>query len=138
MRPPAPILSAVELADATNWVPRGHEPIPCVPPPADDREALVRWNLADTARKVGLRGTSRLVLTAATAEEWEDVALDLKGAGGWCRWDDRTEVRAASRAAAFMGDRELGGALWELAEHCGLSVDRWITATRAERAKAGA
>jgi hypothetical protein len=108
-----------------------------LPPAADDRAALVRADLADTARRLGLRCTARLVLVAATEEEWKDVRHDLKGAAGWCRWDDRGMATSGARAAALMGDGEVAGAAWELADHIGESVDTWETMVRREREKGG-
>lgn len=91
--------------------------------------ALVRHDIATTARRVGLRCVAAAVDAKPDAATWEAVRLDLRDASERCRWDDRAAVRATMRAADAMGDGDADTAARELAEHCGLSVEEWAEET---------
>ncbi len=138
--PPRALLGhngAVDHRDAETWRLAGCEPIL---PPADDRNALVRFDLADTALGLGLRCVAAIVATAQTREAWLMVAEDLASAHG--RTGDTSKRRllsASAEAAEELSEGRLDRALQRLAQNRGVTVDAWIMAVREERdAKGGA
>lgn len=104
----------------------------------DDREALVRFDLADTARRVGLRCVAFVIGSLSTRTAWQTVSADFVSARTLAGSDNRYMLAAAEDAADHMADGNVDLAVSRLAKCCGISDAEWLTQTRAERAKAGA
>jgi hypothetical protein len=96
--------------------------------------ALVRHDLADTARRNGLQCVARAIGAADRPADWEEIRADfdtarfLRGST-----DDRYELEAARDAAASLKLDDVGAAVGVLAACCGLGVDEWVAATARER-----
>lgn len=98
----------------------------------DDREALVRFDLARTARRVHDDCAVLVIETASTPAHWQAAARNLERA----RTRHGSSVpglHAASVAAEYLASGELGDALASLAGACGMDADEWLTLTRDER-----
>ena len=98
--------------------------------------ALVAFDLADTLRSLRLPCAARLCVATAPAEDWRDVATELRAV---TVSEMRVhEARAAERAAAFMSTGEPIGAADAL-QHCrGCdTLTQWGDEVRAEMLTAG-
>ena len=104
--------------------------VPSVPSVADDRDALVRADLIDTATHAGLRCVALVIGLATTSEHWTAVAADFKRAKV-VHGSRVSGLYAAHEAAEAMAIGSLDGALAYLADGCGLSVEEWARITRA-------
>ena len=103
-------------------------------PAADDRAALVRGDLIDTAKRAGLRCVALVIELASTPEHWEAVAADFRRAkmvGG----SHRPGLAAAYEAAEALMRDDVNRALAYLANDCGLSAEEWLRVTRAEQGR---
>ncbi len=100
---------------------------PCVPPPADDREALVRHDLRHVAEGSSLRCAVVLIERAPLGDvvAWEAVRRELFVRS---RLDD---------AADAMGAGKLDAAVVVCARIAGVSVEEWAEDTRREIAARG-
>lgn len=104
----------------------------------DDREALVRFDLADTARRVNLRCVALMIGSLTARGAWLTVSADFASARTLAGSDNRYMLAAAEDAADHMAAGNIDLAVSRLAKCCGISDAEWLTQTRAERAKAGA
>jgi hypothetical protein len=96
--------------------------------------AMVRHDLADLVRSLGARCAARACLTAATREEWAEIADDVRAL---VRHDDqRCQYTAAMRAARSMGCDDAADALDWIVDLTGESVEEW--ASRVTREMGGA
>lgn len=96
--------------------------------------AMVRHDLADLVRGLGARCAARAALTAATREEWSEIALDVQALA---RHDSqRCQYTTAMRAARSMGAEDAADALDLLVDLTGESVEEW--AERVTREMGGA
>lgn len=105
--------------------------------PADDRDALVRFDLRDTAIRYGLRCVARAIDTARTTGDWQTIALDF---GSRCTVADagnRYVLAAAQDAADEMALHRLDGAVERLARSRGETAEEWIAEVSEERAAKG-
>lgn len=124
----------VDRCDAETWRPAGVEQIL---PPADDRLALVRWDLADTARAMGLRCVASVIEVAADREAWSMIAADfasartLRGSG-----DDRLLLTASEDAAEHLAAGRIDRAVERLAKSWD-STEEWLNDVRHSRAAKG-
>lgn len=102
--------------------------------PADDREELVRYDLADTAIAMSLRCVATVIETASNRDAWKMIAEDFasariyRGSGG-----NRVLLTAAEEAADHLADDRLDRALERLARGCD-SVEEWMGDVRAAKA----
>lgn len=100
----------------------------------DDRDALVRADLIDTATHAGLHCVALVLGLATTFEHWTAVAADFKRAKV-VSGSNVSGLYAAHEAAESMAIGSLDGALTYLADGCGLSVEEWVRITRAEQGR---
>jgi len=128
---PPPIHPSVDMRDATTWVPPGHEPVPCVPPPPDDRFEVVRWWLLDAYARRLSHAARHLLAHAAPADTaaWEALGRDL---------DDARDCDSAWRVAAALARGDVDGAVAGAALVCGEDGATWLRETRALARKGGA
>lgn len=98
-----------------------------------ERTEVVRADLADSARRLGHRCIAREIERATTPDAWGDVAHDLDRVG--VTQDDRALARSTARAVRLLARGDLDGAVAELADFCGLSVDKWERDARAEQGR---
>jgi len=118
-------------------------PIACgviLPPPAetlDDRDALVRFDLIDTARRYGMRCVARAIATAQSTGDWQTIAADFGSRRTVADAGNRYALAAAEDAADEMALHRLDDAVTELAESCGESAEEWAGRMRAEMLAAG-
>lgn len=101
---------------------------------ADDREALVRFDLAQTARRAGDACAALVIETATTPAQWLAVASNLRSART-VRGSHVPGLYAAHEAAEALSRDNLDGALDVLADGCGMPVSQWLELTRNERAE---
>lgn len=96
----------------------------------DDRMDLLRWDIADTARRyTGTRVLARAAKTAQASEEWNEIAADLLSIG---RNSSRKFAISASEAATHIARGDISGAVETLANSCGITAQEWCDATREE------
>ena len=96
--------------------------------------AMVRHDLADLIRGLGARCAARACLTAASREEWAEIADDVRALA---RHDEsRCQYTAAMRAARAMGADDAADALDQIVDLTGESVEGW--AARVTREMDGA
>lgn len=137
MMRPQPILSAADMRDASTWTPPGHEPIPAIPPPPDDRMELLREFVLHDCDGYKTHSAKVLARRAALgdSEAWGAVARDITGPGrGY-----------ASDVADALGKGDLDAAMREAAMVCGdyevvgdrkvPLPEKWLRETREERAR---
>lgn len=110
---------------------------PCIPPAADDRNALVRFDLRDTAIRFGLRCVARAIDTAQTTGDWQMIAADFGSRRTVADAGNRYVLAAAEEAADEMALHRLDDAVERLAKSCGETVDEWIVRISKERAAKG-
>lgn len=102
---------------------------------SDDREALVRFDLAQTATRAGLRCAALLIPTANASIQWTAIAADFRSAA--MRWGSSTPgLSDAHDAAEALSRNNLDRALAHLVDGCGMPLDEWLEITRNERARA--
>lgn len=95
-----------------------------------DRMDLLRWDIADTARRyTGTRVLARAVKTAQTSEEWDEIAADLLSIG---RISPRKFAISASEAATHIARGNVSNAVETLASSCGITAQEWCDVTREE------
>lgn len=139
MMRPQPILSAADTRDASSWTPPGHEPIPAIPPPRDDRMELLREFVLHDCDGYKTHSAKVLARRAALgdSEAWGAVARDISGPGRGYASDvaealARGDLDAAvCEAAVVCGDYETAG---------GRKVplpEKWLWDAREERARKG-
>lgn len=96
--------------------------------------AMVRHDLADLIRGLGARCAARACFTAASREEWAEIADDVRALA---RHDEsRCQYTAAMRAARAMGADDAADALDQIVDLTGESVEGW--AARVTREMDGA
>lgn len=105
--------------------------------PADERPALVRFDLRDTAIRYGLRCVARAIDTASTTGDWQTIAADFGSRRTVADAGNRYVLAAAEDAADEMALHRLDGAVERLAKSCGETVDEWIVRISGERAQKG-
>lgn len=124
----------VDHRDAETWRPAGVEAILTGDA---ERLALVRWDLADTARAMGLRCVASVIEAAVTREAWEMIAADfasartLRGSG-----DDRLLLTASEDAAEHLAAGRIDRAVERLAKSWD-SAEEWLNDVRHSRAAKG-
>lgn len=100
----------------------------------DDRDALVRGDLLDTATRAGLRCAALLIQIATTPAQWEAIAADFRSAG--MRWGSHVPgLSDAHDAAEALARGCLDRALAHLAASCGMSPEEWMRVTRVEQGR---
>lgn len=95
---------------------------------------LVRLDLADSAKSLGMRCVHRVLVALRAGdvgELWVEVAADFGRAERG--EDNRRLARACSTAAQRMARGDTNGAVEALATYCGLNAEGWIVATREEQ-----
>lgn len=135
---PPPVHPSVDLLDATTWVPPFHEPVPCIPPPADDRYDLARRWVMTMLPEAGAARVLARRAELGDREAWEAVGSDILPQYRRCaRVCDALAAgdldRALERAAVFCGDYrqvDLDAPVVPL-------VDEWLTGARAELNRKG-
>ena len=136
---PPPIHPPIALPDAADWVPPGYEPIPCVPPPPDDRFEVVRRFVLGCCWDTGLPNAARVLAKRSPlgdAEAWEAVGRGLhpdhRNFDDVCNALGRGDLGAAiSEAALACGDYEKVG------ERRVPLPEKWLREVRAEQAREG-
>mgnify|MGYP006385759169 CR=1 FL=1 len=101
--------------------------------PSDDRDALLRFDLVDTARRHRLACAALLIPRATTALEWGAIAQDFKRAATPGHSHDAIPAEEASLVLAHGA---LDAAVARLANSCGLTPEAWLAATRGEMQRA--
>ncbi len=105
--------------------------------PADDRDALVRFDLRDTAIRFGLRCVARAIDAARTTGDWQMIAADFGSRRTVADAGNRYVLATAEDAAEEMAMHRLDGAVRVLAESCGETSEEWIAEVSEERATKG-
>jgi hypothetical protein len=101
----------------------------------EETERLVRFDLAQTARKAGLECPALVIECASTPAQWRAVAHDLQRARRV--WGSHVPgLYAAHEAAEKLAEGNLDGALAALVDGCGMSPEMWLELTRGARAEA--
>jgi hypothetical protein len=129
-------LRAVDHRDAETWRPAGGR---ITSTPADDLDALVRFDLADTARCFGLRCVATLIDAAQTRAVWSTIAEDFEARSVLTGdTSNRRLLAASAEAAEAMALGQLERAIDKLAWTRGCaSSDAWVASVREERAQKG-
>lgn len=101
--------------------------------PQNDHIELIRHELADTARKCGMRCAEWMIhrTTAKTHEEWFRISDDFLAMSRRLTTSAHATY-PAHKAAECVASEDVDGALKVLADSCGISVQEWVIATRAE------
>lgn len=105
--------------------------------PTDERPALVRFDLRDTAIRFGLRCVARAIDTAQTTGDWQTIAADFGSRRTVADAGNRYVLAAAEDAADEMALHRLDDAVDRLAKSRGVIAEVWIAEVSEERAQKG-
>ena len=109
-----------------------------LPPPKRGTPAhfagLVRFDMADTLRSLGLPCAARIARDASTPDDWRDIAAEVRALTVPAL--RAHEQRQVVEACGLMADRRPAGAAWELLQLRDLAVtdtlEAWVAAVEAE------
>lgn len=118
---PPPILSAAELVTAQRQT----------APSGDELTALVRFDIADSCKRLGLPCAAKAVATAVSTTDWQDIQTELS------QTNVCGERNAMIRAVYAMSVGRVDDAVGMLAWFRGHSNHEWFVEVRGERAAKG-